>query len=200
MIKEAGFIVLVAIGLALSFNFWFAPNPIPLIKKEYTSEQTSDAEIDKLIAPTATPASTPAATPAATPASTPASTPAATPAATKPEVKEPPAEQSASAATKDLTMKQVEKLLNNPTVQFIDARTSDKYAQGHIGNAINIYGVEAQQRIPELLAIPQDRIVVVYCDGGEECELSHMVADILKNFGYQKVFIYKGGWEEWVKR
>ena len=47
--------------------------------------------------------------------------------------------------------------------------------------------------------VPKDRVILIYCDGGE-CELSHHVADVLKRFAYGPIFIYTGGWAEWTTK
>jgi rhodanese-related sulfurtransferase len=50
-----------------------------------------------------------------------------------------------------------------------------------------------------LQSVPKDRVILIYCDGGE-CELSHHVADVLKRFAYGPIFIYTGGWAEWTTK
>lgn len=101
---------------------------------------------------------------------------------------------------KEINKQQFVAFMNAGPYYLIDARTPEAYAKGHIKNANNIYGAEAESRIPDILEdVPRDRIILVYCDGGE-CELSHHVADVLKNFGYGPIFIFKGGWAEWQAR
>ena len=98
-----------------------------------------------------------------------------------------------------ISKKQFIALMEAGPYYLIDARNPDTYAKGHVANAHNYYGAEAEAKIPELLAnVPHDRIILIYCDGGE-CELSHHVADVLKNFGYGPIFIFTGGWAEWNK-
>lgn len=105
-----------------------------------------------------------------------------------------------AGAEKTVTFKQVERMIQNPQFQFIDARRPDQFEQGHIGNAVNIFPEESDEiKVPKIFALPKDKIIIVYCDGGE-CDLSHMlVTDLTTIFGFQKVFIFPGGWEEWSK-
>ena len=98
----------------------------------------------------------------------------------------------------EINLSQFKRLLAGPHF-LIDARTASSYGAGHIGKAMNVYGGEVESRIPELLGVvPTDKVILIYCDGGE-CELSHHVADALKQFGYGPICIFTGGWEEWTK-
>lgn len=98
----------------------------------------------------------------------------------------------------EISLSQFKRLLAGPHF-LIDARTASSYGAGHIGKAMNVYGGEVESRIPELLGVvPTDKVILIYCDGGE-CELSHHVADALKQFGYGPICIFTGGWAEWTK-
>ncbi len=79
---------------------------------------------------------------------------------------------------------------------IIDSRLPDYYHEGHIAGAINIPFEEIDNFVTKLMEIPQDTMVVVYCDGGE-CELSFDLAMFMIDLGYGKVYVYEGGWEEW---
>jgi histidine triad (HIT) family protein len=223
MVRDAGITVLIAIVLAALFN---AANPrgIPWIKPTYEHVAMTDDELLALlgnnapqsnlpvansstsIASTAEPA--PASTQAVSNAKTPdaATSPSATPSqpSVKPEAPkastEPPAFQPQPGVVREIGYDAFVKILDTPHF-LIDARTAEAYAKGHIPGAVNYYGGEVQVHIPAMLSrVPRDRVVVVYCDGGQECELSHHVADALKGFGYGPILIYMGGWNEWEKR
>lgn len=101
---------------------------------------------------------------------------------------------------REVTLLQFKQLLQQQHV-LIDARIPESYAKGHIHGAQNIDGAasESPEVIQKLMMMPRDRIILIYCDGGE-CELSHHVADVLKNFKFGPVFIYTGGWAEWSKQ
>jgi 3-mercaptopyruvate sulfurtransferase SseA len=82
---------------------------------------------------------------------------------------------------------------------IVDARSPDHFVEGHIPGAINIpydnpteYLAALQER-----ALPDD-LVIVYC-GGEPCDESQMVFDLLRQVGYQNVRIYFGGWRDWLE-
>lgn len=98
-----------------------------------------------------------------------------------------------------ITYKQVLKLLGRDDVIFIDARNPDNYFKAHIGKAINIFPYEeGEAHIGKIAALDRDKTYVVYCDGGN-CDLSHDIIKIMLSFGFQRVFLFPGGWEEWLK-
>jgi len=99
---------------------------------------------------------------------------------------------------KTVTYEQLLKIINNPDFIIIDARNPEYYAKDRIGNAINIfpYGDE-QKMMSAIFNLPMDKKLLVYCDGGN-CDASHKLAELLIALGYNKVFIYTGGWEEWT--
>ena len=96
---------------------------------------------------------------------------------------------------------QLMSMLDNPNVILIDARSQDMFLKGKIGNSINLYpfsdnNMDYYKRLNE---IERGKIYIVYCDGGS-CDLSHQVADDMLKFGFNKVFIYHGGWTEWEQK
>lgn len=99
---------------------------------------------------------------------------------------------------KSVTYEQMLKIVNNDSFIIIDARNPENYAKERIGNSINIfpYGDEGEM-MNKIMSLPFDKTIVVYCDGGA-CDASHKIAEIIITFGYEKVFIYSGGWEEWA--
>lgn len=92
--------------------------------------------------------------------------------------------------------KKAKEIFDRKTAAFIDARRSDQFAKGHIPGSINIYASEFAENIPKIAGLPRDKLIVVYCDGGL-CELSHELANELVTFGFKRVVVYTGGWEEW---
>lgn len=100
----------------------------------------------------------------------------------------------------EITYDNMVKIVDRSDFVIIDARSPDLYSQGHIGNAINIFPYEDEATyVQKIFDLPQNKRIVVYCDGGT-CDLSHHVAeDLVNNFNFENVFIYKGGWEDWIK-
>lgn len=80
---------------------------------------------------------------------------------------------------------------------FLDAREEEEYDEGHIAGAVNLpfefwddYWEYVQPELdPEIE-------IIAYC-GGFGCELSLYAARELKNLGYEKSYIFFGGWQKW---
>ncbi len=85
-------------------------------------------------------------------------------------------------------------------VLFIDARPEDHFREGHIPGAMNVYAEQWQSQIPELVQISRDQVIVTYCGGGDECELSHDLAKNLKALGFKTVVVYMGGIKDWTAK
>ena len=79
------------------------------------------------------------------------------------------------------------------SVQLLDVRTPQKYAEGHIDGAsnINIQSDDFQQRAEKELS--KDSTILVYCRSGRR---SMEAAEMLTKLGY-KVVNLKGGIIEW---
>ena len=100
-----------------------------------------------------------------------------------------------------VSYKQMKKILNSDMdFVIIDARREDDFAEGHIGNAVNICPLDDEEVIvSKIFSLPENKTYIVYCDGGN-CELSHDIAGIMYNLGIRNIFIYTGGWNEWSKK
>ena len=82
---------------------------------------------------------------------------------------------------------------------IVDARKVDHFQDGHIPGAINIPAEDPASHLDTLTArsLPDDP-VIVYC-GGDPCDDSKIVFDLLKQNGYQNLRIYFGGWRDWTE-
>jgi rhodanese-related sulfurtransferase len=99
---------------------------------------------------------------------------------------------------KTVTYEQLQKLIKDPGFIIIDARNEDLFNAGKIGDAINIYPQGDEGKMMEsVFSLSGDKAIVCYCDGGN-CDLSHELAQVLIQSGYKRVFIYRGGWEDWI--
>lgn len=87
--------------------------------------------------------------------------------------------------------------ISNKDYLFIDVRSEDEYNSGHIEGAIYIPVSEIENRLSE---IPEDKLVIVYCDGSS-CSRSNMAASILTEDGFKQVYnIGGGGIFEWREK
>ena len=100
---------------------------------------------------------------------------------------------------KTVTYKQMLQIINNDNFFVIDARSAENYKKAHIGKAINIFPYDEESIVVQkIFELPQDKKLVIYCDGGQ-CDSSHELAKMIMNFGFKNVYLYAGGWEEWTK-
>jgi len=74
---------------------------------------------------------------------------------------------------------------------FIDVRTPEEYAEGHVENAKLIPVQELEERINE---VPKDKQVYVYCRSGKR---SAQAATILAKAGYTNIENVLGGITAW---
>ncbi len=86
--------------------------------------------------------------------------------------------------------------LDEGTAHFVDARKAEVYAEGHIRGAYNLPSNAVYDSIQIAIDfIPPPELVIVYCDGGN-CESSHEVAHVLRQYEFENVKIFTKGWEE----
>lgn len=97
---------------------------------------------------------------------------------------------------KAVTLEQAHKLFNNG-VTFIDARDVGDFLAGHISNSINIPFDDFDNHKQKLDQLSKDKPMVIYC-GGTDCDLSHLLANLLFEKGYKQVYVFFGGWYDWL--
>lgn len=95
-----------------------------------------------------------------------------------------------------VNISQAYKLYQND-VLFIDAREAEDFEAGHIKGAVNMpfYSDDYYSLLKD---IKKDKPLVVYC-GGTECDLSHLLANELSELGYKNVYVFFGGWVDWLE-
>lgn len=95
-------------------------------------------------------------------------------------------------------LSETEDILARGDALFVDSRSRLKFRSGHILGAINIPLEENKDGLRQELAVPLEKTLVVYCDGGE-CLESVGLAKILHDHGFKDIRVFSGGWEEWLK-
>lgn len=81
---------------------------------------------------------------------------------------------------------------------FVDSRSRWEFAAGHIPGALTIPLEENREFLPEgVLAYPPDRMIVIYCEGGD-CQTSLALARLIHDRGFRDIRIFEGGWAEWT--
>ena len=83
----------------------------------------------------------------------------------------------------------------------IDARPQALYQTGHVPGALDLPREDFEggyARVRASLASEKDQPIVIYCSEAD-CQDSELVADALSHLGYRRLFVYKEGWEEWMR-
>ncbi len=111
---------------------------------------------------------------------------------TKEEIKE----AIAFTEPKAITLEQAYTLFNKD-VKFVDSRDETDYLAGHITNSINIPFDDFDNHKQKLEFLSKEKPMVIYC-AGTDCDLSILLGNLLFEQGYKQVYVFFGGWLEWV--
>ncbi|MCZ7582371.1 MAG: rhodanese-like domain-containing protein [Deltaproteobacteria bacterium] len=80
---------------------------------------------------------------------------------------------------------------------FLDARTEEEFARGHIKGAMNVpYHKADEMEEKILMSVAVDATIVAYCSGAD-CHASDLLARALEDMGYEKVRVFFAGWPAW---
>ena len=92
------------------------------------------------------------------------------------------------------------KLYNSGKFVFVDARSRDDYVEGHIKGAVSLPVGEFDEKIDVFLEeYSPEKAIITYCSG-RTCEDSHRLAQLLLEFGYEKINVFIDGYPGWVTR
>jgi rhodanese-related sulfurtransferase len=98
-----------------------------------------------------------------------------------------------------ITLAEAEDLWRAEEAAFLDARTTDLYAQGHVPRALSAPAEEAEKSFPPFFErLPLEGTLVIYCEGGD-CSSSLALAKLLHGRGFTDLRVFNGGWEEWER-
>jgi rhodanese-related sulfurtransferase len=193
--------ILIILAISTVLAFWFNglsnPKGISLIREERVLETASDDEFEQLI-DTSTIVKAQQQTPVDTLPIKRDTAKLPTPVQKQLAEKVAPIEEQGPVKAKAINYSQVKKLMADPTVMILDARNEHEFDEGHLPNSRNIFALEFERYIPELIGMNKDIRIIVYCGGGQ-CELSHELSNNLIGLGFKKVYIYLGGWDDWKK-
>ncbi len=91
-------------------------------------------------------------------------------------------------------------LWDRSSTLFLDVRSSEDFAYGHIAGAVNAPGEDVDVWLPALRArLERARALVVYCKS-QDCGQSLWTALRLRQRGLTQISIYPAGWHEWYLR
>ncbi len=81
-------------------------------------------------------------------------------------------------------------------VIFVDARDFVSFSDGHITNAVSAFPYD--EMVDNIfITYGFNKPVVVYCDDAE-CGLSEDLAYKLQADGFSKIYVFSGGWNQWL--
>ncbi|WP_435624298.1 rhodanese-like domain-containing protein [Flagellimonas sp.] len=81
-------------------------------------------------------------------------------------------------------------------VQLVDVRTSKEYEQGHIEGALNFDVMDRKKFMDQIEKLDKNTPVYLYCKSGVR---SRNAAELLKLEGFDQIFDYSGGYDDWKK-
>jgi rhodanese-related sulfurtransferase len=98
-----------------------------------------------------------------------------------------------------ISLEEAKTLCSDKGAVFLDARSPEDYAHGHIRCAQNIPWQSFDEYLDRVFnMIPDDAWIVTYCDC-ETCSLSEDLAKELVSMGYEKVKVLLNGWTRWFE-
>jgi 3-mercaptopyruvate sulfurtransferase SseA len=103
--------------------------------------------------------------------------------------------QDPGASVARISVEEAKPLCLACTAAFVDARSAQEYAAGHVTGALHLApGEPADSLLPRLRGSPT---VIVY-DRDRDCAAAAQVATHLKAQGVRDVRVLTGAWPEWL--
>jgi len=94
----------------------------------------------------------------------------------------------------------LKQLMESGDVLLFDARTKEEFNAGHIPGAKNLEVLDFYEGFSRFSTIfSGDKIIVCYCSS-KYCEDSFKLATLLFHQEVDNIFIFRGGYEEWVEK
>ena len=90
----------------------------------------------------------------------------------------------------------IELILANPDLIVIDSRKKTEYLKGHIEGAINILNTKLNREELERISPDKSKAILFYCNG-TRCLRSTDSIKKAKQWGYNELIWFRGGWKEW---
>ena len=90
-------------------------------------------------------------------------------------------------------------VVNQPDLIIIDSRKQVQFNRGHIQGALNILDSDMTESQLAKLVTSKSVPVVFYCNG-EKCLRSANASAKAYDWGYRKVYWFRGGWKEWMNK
>ncbi|MDQ1363098.1 MAG: hypothetical protein QG652_958 [Pseudomonadota bacterium] len=111
----------------------------------------------------------------------------------------PVAPETIAGATTLTAEEVVELILSRPGLVIIDSRKKTEYLKGHIEGAISILNTDMKPEDLSRVAANKNQAILFYCNG-IRCKRSSDAASKAAAWGYQNLYWYRGGWDEWMEK
>jgi len=89
-------------------------------------------------------------------------------------------------------------LLGRPDVVFVDTRSHEEYAEGHVANALHAPMEHGTIGDALLASVRGAGTVIAYCDTSRQCARSIRFAGLLSAAGLHDVRVLESGIEAWI--
>lgn len=90
-------------------------------------------------------------------------------------------------------------IVNTSNLLIIDSRKEVEYSKGHIQGAISLLDTEMTPEMLSQHATDESTPLLFYCNG-ERCLRSSRAATKALDWGYSKIYWFRGGWNEWTDK
>jgi len=99
--------------------------------------------------------------------------------------------------TKPMTREQAYVAFVAKSALFLDGRTAEEYAEGHIAAALSLPAEDFESRFPEIVdQMEAAPALITYCRS-IECSEGVEIADRLREMLPNPIYVYERGWEAW---
>lgn len=90
-------------------------------------------------------------------------------------------------------------LVGRGGVTFVDARSSERFADGHVPGALCLPAGDAASLLAtQSLPVAPSDLVITYCDGQGPGEAEALGLLLRERLGCQEIRVLGGGWEQWL--
>jgi rhodanese-related sulfurtransferase len=105
----------------------------------------------------------------------------------------------AAAFIPKISRNKAAKIMGNGAI-IVDARVKEDYDAGHIDNAISLpINCSDEEYTQTTSSFPKNRSIVLYCQS-ETCKYAEIMAIRLREDGFNRLAVFRGGWVEWQRR
>ncbi len=96
-----------------------------------------------------------------------------------------------------LSVDEVMKHIEEGSAILVDAREAKYFGEGRLPGAINLPAHQFGEYFADIESLPQDYPLIIYCQGSP-CDESLDVLENLKILEFEELYLFPGGWMEWV--